>query len=108
MTATKQAKSAAEREVMQRLSQTSAAWLLGYKQTRNLRDLTDVPVNDDGTYNGQDLLKWARGSRADEIVIVDQLMTMSHQNLERLSALSHLARQSEGLFQAAFEEISDR
>lgn len=46
-------------EIMERLSQAPAAWLLG-TTARSLRDLADCPRNPDGSYNGAELVKWDR------------------------------------------------
>ena len=75
---TKQAKSASVVETMRKLQPTSAAWILGYKSSRSIRDLTDVPVNPNGTFDASKLLAWARGSRAEDIELptdtVDELL----------------------------------
>ena len=45
---------------MQRLTQGAAAWLAGISP-RSLRDVPDIPRAADGTYSGQDIVKWAAG-----------------------------------------------
>jgi len=44
-------------ELMRRLSQAAAGWLLGMNP-RTLRDAAGAPRNVDKSYNGRELLKW--------------------------------------------------
>ena len=56
-------------EVLERLSQQSAAWLLGIS-ARALRDHPEAPRNPDGTYNGRGLLAWFKG-RVDTVELTE-------------------------------------
>jgi phage terminase Nu1 subunit (DNA packaging protein) len=48
---------------LERLNQQQAAYLLGVT-SRSLRDWSDVPRNEDGTYNGRDLVQWFAGRQS--------------------------------------------
>ncbi len=54
-------------DILQHLNQQAAAWLLGFRSGRQLRDLIDVPRNKDGSYNAKDLLSYAARCRAESI-----------------------------------------
>lgn len=45
---------------LRNLRQTAAAWLLGYKSARSLRDCPDIPRTPSGGYDAAELLAWAR------------------------------------------------
>jgi len=60
-------------EAMRRLSQAAAAWLAGMN-ARTLRDAADCPRNADGTYSGQELVRW-RLSRCAAAPDDDPLLT---------------------------------
>lgn len=47
-------------QVLKALRQATAAWLLDIRP-RSLRDAIDAPRSNDGRYDGQQLVKWARG-----------------------------------------------
>lgn len=46
--------------VLRDLRQAAAAWLLGYKSARSLRDCPDIPRTPNGGYDAAELLRWAR------------------------------------------------
>lgn len=48
---------------LDRLNQQQAAYLLGVT-SRSLRDWSDVPRNEDGTYNGRNLVQWFAGRQS--------------------------------------------
>ena len=51
--------SQAEIKGLQSLSQRATAWLLGVSP-RTLRDYVDLPRNDDGSYDGQEVVAFVR------------------------------------------------
>lgn len=51
---------AAQIAVLKTLNQQAAAYLIG-QTARNLRDRSDAPRNEDGTYDGAALVSWWRG-----------------------------------------------
>ena len=47
-------------ETLKDLRQAAATWLLGYKSSRSVRDLPDIPRTSTGGYNAAELVAWAR------------------------------------------------
>ena len=78
------AKTSNDLATLRRLNQQSAAWLVGVS-ARTLRDWVDAPRNDDGSYDGRELVAWAqkrlpRPDITDQdyerlLVIIDELAT---------------------------------
>lgn len=71
-----------EIRVLERLSQTAAAWLLK-KSPRRLRD-TDCPRNRDGTYSARDVLAW----RLDRLTPAQIVEAVDHLDGKQLSELA--------------------
>jgi hypothetical protein len=69
---------------MRSLRQKSAAWLLGWKSSRPLRDRTAPPQNSDGTYDGQELVAWSRSQ------LPSQLPALSADDAERAQILADM------------------
>ncbi|NLF73915.1 MAG: hypothetical protein GX575_33315 [Candidatus Anammoximicrobium sp.] len=46
--------------MMRNLRQTAAAWLVGFKSARSLRDAPDIPRTPGGGYDAAELVGWAR------------------------------------------------